>query len=56
MWVHGYKHRYHFGEGGTERVEAAPLILEVFRRPNYPGIVKTNGTSSGSNRKGPSLR
>jgi len=34
--VHGYKHRYHFGEGGTERLEAAQFILEVFRRAEVP--------------------
>uniref|UniRef100_A0A7C2P310 Uncharacterized protein n=1 Tax=candidate division WOR-3 bacterium TaxID=2052148 RepID=A0A7C2P310_UNCW3 len=34
--MHGYKHRYHLGEGGTERVEATHLILEVFRRAEVP--------------------
>jgi len=36
LWVHGYKHGYHFGEGGTEKVEAAQFILEVFRRLEVP--------------------
>jgi len=34
--VHGYKHRYHLGEGGTEKVEAAEFILESFRRAKVP--------------------
>jgi len=52
--VHGYKHRYHLGEGGIERVEAAEFILEVFRRPKYPGIVKSNPSGDGRARKTPS--
>ncbi|RLA82423.1 MAG: hypothetical protein DRG31_07400 [Deltaproteobacteria bacterium] len=36
LGVHGYGHRYHPGEGGLGRVEAAHLILEVFRRVGIP--------------------
>ena len=41
------KHKCHLGEGGIERVETAHLILEVFRRPKYPGIVKSNPSRDG---------
>jgi len=30
--VHGYGHRYHPGEGGLGRAEAAHFTLKVFRR------------------------
>jgi len=42
--VHGYKHRYHPLEvgAGIERVEAAHLILEVFRKAQVPWDRKIN--------------
>jgi len=45
--VHGCKHRYNPGEGGIDRVEATEFILKVFRRPKYPGIVKSNPSGDG---------
>jgi len=49
--VHGYKHRYHLGEGGTEKVEAAEFILESFGGLRCPGIVKSNPSGDGRARK-----